>query len=159
MGQNSVIKKRQCLLFRLLHPYQSWSHLQGSWWQQCKADLHNIPLFKEGRGELTLSMPTLGKNYFCTVTTPGPPMDIHTSWGTIADLMDGVRASFPLRKPFLHNPHTPRRNSALGVHQLPEKATTGADAAGSTLEIAQTNRSLAPRKTASCSLQHNTLWY
>lgn len=60
--------------------------------------------------------------------------------------------TFPLGKP-----RACGRNCAGS--QQSGGATVGADAAGFRPEVAQTNLFLACGKTASCSVQYNTLWY
>jgi len=81
------------------------------------------------------------------------------SRGPATGFRGGVRVSFPLGKPFLCSLHACGRNPELGMDQLSEEATAGADVAGFTLEIAQTNLFLAREKTASCTVQYNTLRY
>lgn len=47
-------------------------------------------------GELTLSLPTLGKPSSCTVTTPGPPRDACVSQGVAAGFGYTMRVAFLL---------------------------------------------------------------
>lgn len=145
---------------RVVHRTQSRSHLQESMVAAASSWSPQHSSLLGGKGRInTLLANTWKKKSLCTVTTPGPPRDASTSQGCAADFMDGMRVSFLLWEPFLCNPHACRRNPALGMHRLLEKATDGADAAGFTPEIAQTNLPLAHRKTASCSMQYNTLRY
>lgn len=116
---------------------------QWQWQRQPQADLHNMTLFWEGKKELTLSLLIPGKKSLCQV--PEEHLCKPRVCSTFCRWCEGKLSLWETK-----------RNS-WGLPS--EDATAEADGAGFTLVSAQTDLFLAHWKTASCSMQYNTLWY